>query len=100
MIFYSSNLPVHSESKRFFEIFSSAMAQSAKTQKKVYFAGRTMDCLPERLKSRFFEIFLSGVKKKFQKTLILVFEENRATTQSPNTHFLLFQKQQKINFCT
>ena len=43
--------------------------------------------LPERLKSTFFEIFSSGsprrrpgVKKKFQNTLILVFEVIRATT--------------------
>ena len=46
--------------------------------------GETMHCLPQRLKSMFFEIFFEwrvsergprpGVKKKFLKMLILVFE--------------------------
>ena len=67
--------------------------------KKVYF-GRTIHCLPQRLKSTFFEIFPSGgyprrrpgVKKKFQKTLILVFE---VIVQPVKTHFLTFSKVQK-----
>ena len=59
-----------------------------------------MHCLPQRLKSTSFEIFLewsgsegaSGVKKKFQKTLILVFE---VIVQPPKTHFSTFSKVQK-----
>ena len=59
--------------------------QWAKTRKKVHF-GRTMYCLPQRLKSMCFDIFSSGgswkrghgVKKIFQKTLILVFEAKNA----------------------
>ena len=70
--------------------FGSA-AQWAKTRKKVHF-GRTMHCLPQRLRSMFFEFFRSpwrelGVKKKFQRTFSLW--GNRATSNHLNTHFKL-----------
>ena len=70
----------------------------------------TMHCLPKRLKSTFFEtlnstffvIFSNGAapkglaewRKKFQKTLILVFE---VIVQPPKTHFLTFSNVQKTH---
>ena len=73
-----------------------ATAQLAKTRKKVHF-GWTMDCLPHRLKSTFFEIFSSGgspkrtiVKKNFQKTLILVFVDSNSILSCQNGLFSAF----------
>ena len=57
---------------------------------------RTVQCLPQRLKSMFFEIFsiwASGVKKRFQRTFILVFE---VIEQPAKTHFLTFSCETKI----
>ena len=51
------------------------------------FAGQ-MYCLPQRLKS-----MASGVKKKFQTTLILIFE---VILQPPKPHFLTFSSEIKI----
>ena len=74
------------------------IAQWAKTRKKIHF-GRTMHCLPQRLKLMFIEIFSSGgcsrgpgVKKFFQKTFILVFEVivAAAATQTHNIWNLIF----------
>ena len=57
----------------------------AKTRKKVLF-GKTMHCLPQRLKSLFFEIFQvergHGVKKKNSNNIDFSLWGNRATTQS------------------
>ena len=50
-----------------------------------------LHCLPQRLRSTLVE-GASGAKKKFQKTLILVFE---VIVQPPKTHFLTFSKVQK-----
>ena len=59
-----------------------------------------MHCLPQRLKSTLFEIFLNegcpkGTRseKKFQTTLILVFE---VIVQPHKTHFLTFSSETKI----
>ena len=68
-------------------------------RKKIHFWWE-MHCLHQRLKSTFFEknFEWSGpeaagrVKKKFQKTLILVFE---VIVQLPKTHFWKFSKVQK-----
>ena len=62
-----------------------------------HFCG-TMHCLPQRLKIKinvvwsFFEQS-GGVRKKFQTTLILVFE---VIVQPPKTHFLTFSSETKI----
>ena len=58
--------------------------------------------LPQRLKSTLFEKFFkrsgpegaSGVKKKFQKMLILAFE---VIMQPPKRHFLTFSKVKKAH---
>ena len=63
-----------------------------------------MQCLPQRLKSMFFEKILNGLdrsrwgqrsEKEFQKTLILVFEII-VFVQLPKAHFLTFSSETKI----
>ena len=68
----------------------------AKTWKKVHF-GKTMQCLPQRLKSTFFEIILNGVVPKgpdewrtnFKKVDFSLWG-NRATTQTHIWNWIFF----------
>ena len=52
-----------------------------------------MHCLPQRLKSMFFEKISNGAAPKFQKPLILVFE---VIVQPSKAHFLTFSSETKI----